>query len=145
MNLTDLHLRNIKKSGKAQKHSDGGGLYLYVTPEGSTLWRLAYRYAGKQKTLSFGPYPRVSLKEAREKREAAKKLLDNGIDPMSEKKAAKAAVIAAEKEERNLFGAVAKAWLPWHSTKISAKHAKRLERYLEDAILPAIGKSRLMR
>lgn len=133
-------LRNIKKNGKAQKHSDGGGLYLYVSPEGSTLWRMDYRYAGKQKTLSFGPYPRVSLKEAREKREVAKKLLDNGIDPMSEKKAAKAAVIAAEKEERNLFGAVAKAWLPWHSTKISAKHAKRLERYLEDAILPAIGK-----
>lgn len=101
---------------------------------------MAYRYAGKQKTLSFGKYPRVTLKEAREKREAAKKLLDNGIDPMSEKKAAKAAVIAAGKEERNLFGAVAKAWLPWHSTKISARHAKRLERYLEDNILPAIGK-----
>ena len=140
MNLTDLHLRNIKKSGKAQKHSDGGGLFLYVTPEGGTLWRMAYRYAGKQKTLSFGLYPRVSLKEAREKREAAKKLLDNGIDPMSEKKAAKAAIVEAEKEAQNTFRAVAKAWLSWHSTKITPRHSKRLERYLEDTILPALGK-----
>lgn len=140
MTLTDLNFRNIKKNGKIQKHADGGGLYLYVSPEGSTLWRMAYRYAGKQKTLSFGKYPRVTLKEAREKREAAKKLLDNGIDPMAEKKGAKAAIIAAEKEERNVFEAVAREWLPWHSTKISPKHAKRLERYLEDTILPALGK-----
>lgn len=140
MTLTDLFLRNVKKSGKVQKHSDGGGLYLYVSPEGSTLWRMAYRYAGKQKTLSFGKYPRVTLKEAREKREAAKKLLDNGIDPMAEKKAGKAAIIAAEKEERNVFEAVAKEWLPQHSTKISPRHAKRLERYLEDTVFPAIGK-----
>jgi len=140
MKLTDLVLRGIKKTGKAQKHSDGGGLYLYVSPEGSTLWRMDYRYAGKQKTLSFGKYPRVTLKEAREKRETAKKLLDNGIDPMAEKKAGKAAVIAAEKEAQNVFGAVAKEWLSWHSTNVSPRHAKRLERYLEDTILPAIGK-----
>ena len=140
MKLTDLFLRNVKKTGKVQKHFDGGGLYLYVTPGGNTLWRMAYRYAGKQKTLSFGEYPRLSLKEAREKREAAKKLLDGGIDPMAEKKEVKAAIIAAEKEAQNTFGAVAKEWLPWHSTKISPRHSKRLERYLDDTILPILGK-----
>lgn len=140
MKLTDLYIRNIKISDKPKKYTDGGGLYLYVTPEGGYLWRMAYRYAGKQKTLSLGKYPRITLKEAREKREAAKKLLDNSIDPMAEKKAGKAAVIAAEKEERNMFGAVAKEWLLWHTTKVSPRHAKRLERYLEDTILPALGK-----
>lgn len=140
MKLTDLFLRNIKKNGKLQKHFDGGGLYLHVSPGGSTLWRMAYRYAGKQRILSFGEYPRVTLKEAREKREAAKKLLDNNIDPMTEKKAAKAAIIAAEKEAQNVFEVVAREWLPWHSTKVSPRHAKRLERYLDDTILPALGK-----
>ncbi len=140
MKLTDLFLRNVKKTGKAQKHFDGGGLYLHVSSEGSTLWRMAYRYAGKQKILSFGEYPRVTLKEAREKREEAKKLLDNGIDPMTEKKAAKAAIIAAEKEAQNVFEAVAKEWLSWHSLNVSPRHAKRLGRYLDDTILPALGK-----
>lgn len=75
MKLTDTFIRHVTANGKAQKHSDGGGLFLYVTPTGKKSWRLTYRFAGKQKLLSLGPYPSVGLREAREKREDAKKLL----------------------------------------------------------------------
>ena len=86
MNLTDTHIRNLKPTDKVQKLTDGGGLYLHLAPGGSKLWRMAYRFEGKQKLLSFGPYPLVSLREAREKRDEARKLLLDGIDPMTKKK-----------------------------------------------------------
>jgi len=70
--LTDVFLRKLKPTGKVQKHSDGGGLFLHIAPAGGKLWRMAYRYDGKQKTLSFGAYPAVSLKDARQKRDEAK-------------------------------------------------------------------------
>ena len=75
MPLTDTKLRSLKPSGKPTKHSDAGGLFVLVTPQGSKLWRLAYRFGGKQKTLSFGSYPIVTLAEARDKRDKAKRLL----------------------------------------------------------------------
>ncbi|MCJ8311325.1 MAG: DUF4102 domain-containing protein, partial [Rhizobiaceae bacterium] len=61
MSLTDTKVRNLKPSEKIARYSDGAGLYLQVTPKGSKLWRMAYRYAGKQKTLSFGKYPEITL------------------------------------------------------------------------------------
>lgn len=72
MKLADTFIRHVTANGKVQKHSDGGGLFLYVTPTGKKSWRLAYRFAGRQKLISLGPYPSVSLREAREKREDAK-------------------------------------------------------------------------
>ena len=75
MKLTDTFIRRENGNGKVQKHSDGGGLFLYVTPEGKKSWRMAYRFAGKQKLLVIGPYPSIGLKEARDRREEAKKLL----------------------------------------------------------------------
>ena len=75
MKLTDTALRALKPSDKVQKLSDGGGLYLHVTPTGSKLWRMAYRFAGKQKTLALGVYPTVSLAQARRKRDEARELL----------------------------------------------------------------------
>lgn len=66
MSLTDAQVRNAKPTDRPQKISDGGGLYLLVTPSGTKLWRLAYQFVGKQKTLSLGAYPTVSLSEARE-------------------------------------------------------------------------------
>lgn len=81
MSLTDTAIRNLKPKEKPYKLSDGGGLFLKITPEGSRLWRLAYRYAGRQKTISFGAYPDVKLAEAREQREAARALLRQGTDP----------------------------------------------------------------
>jgi len=81
MKLTDTFIRHVTGNDKVQKHSDGGGLFLYVTPTGKKSWRLAYRFAGKQKLISLGPFPSVSLREAREKQEEAKKLLRENIDP----------------------------------------------------------------
>lgn len=72
------------------KHSDGGGLHLLVSPQGSKLWRLAYRIDGKQRTLALGAYPIVSLSDARQKRDAAKRLLALGVDPSKQAKADKA-------------------------------------------------------
>jgi integrase len=85
--LTDTAVRNLKPAAKPYKKSDGGGLHLLVTPKGSKLWRMAYRFQGKQKLLSFGKYPIVSLSKARSKRDAAKALLADGIDPSSIRKA----------------------------------------------------------
>jgi hypothetical protein len=88
MTLSDTAVRAAKPSERPRKLSDGGGLFVLITPKpgGSKLWRLAYRFAGKQKTLALGTYPAVSLSEARRSREAAKKLLANGVDPSIQRK-----------------------------------------------------------
>ncbi len=86
MALSDTAIRNLKPKDKPYKLSDGGGLFLLVTSEGSRLWRLAYRYAGKQKTISFGSYPEVKLAGAREQRDSARALLRQGIDPSQARK-----------------------------------------------------------
>ncbi len=86
MRLTDLQCRNATPGPKVRKLSDGGGLQLWVQPAGSRQWRLAYKFDGKQKALAIGPYPLVSLAEAREARDAAKRLLLKGIDPNAKKK-----------------------------------------------------------
>lgn len=86
MRLTDLKCRNAKAEARPRKLSDGGGLYLLVQPAGSKLWRQAYRFDGKQKTVSLGAYPLVSLAEARMARDEHKKLLVRGIDPSAQRK-----------------------------------------------------------
>ena len=136
MKLSDAAVRNAKANGKVQKLSDGGGLYLHVTASGSKLWRLAYRFEGKQKLLSFGAYPAVSLKDARHRRDEAKELLAKGIDPGEEKKQAK---LAQEREERDTFEFVAREWFAKYEPTLSEKHAQKLRRYLENTIFPVIG------
>lgn len=81
MKLSDVTLRRVKATDKPQKFADGGGLYLYVAPTGGKLWRMDYRFEGKRKTLSFGAYPAVGLKDARARREEAKGQIAAGIDP----------------------------------------------------------------
>ncbi|MDL2316128.1 Arm DNA-binding domain-containing protein, partial [Desulfovibrio sp. OttesenSCG-928-A18] len=98
MKLTDVGIRRVNGNGKVQKLSDGGGLFLYVTPTGKKSWRLAYRFGGKQKLLVIRPYPTIGLKEARERREDAKKLLVDHIDPSSAKRAAKTAAVQGRQE-----------------------------------------------
>jgi integrase len=93
--LTDTACRNLKPQAKPYKKSDGGGLYLFVKPSGSKHWHMGYRFGGTQKKLSFGPYPEVTLSEAREKRDAAKKLIAHGTDPAVAKQEAKRAQAAA--------------------------------------------------
>jgi integrase len=86
MPLTDIQIRNAKPASKPFKLSDTGWLYLLVSPTGSKLWRMAYRFGGKEKTLSIGGYPEISLKEARTKRDEAKALLADGVDPSERRK-----------------------------------------------------------
>ncbi len=137
MKLTDTFIRHIAGTGKVQKHTDGGGLFLYITPEGKKYWRLAYRFGGKQKLLSIGPYPTVGLREAREKREDAKKLLLADIDPSAAKQEAKAAVFEAVK---NSFEAVAREWYDKHSIKWVYEYKRILIARLENNVFPFIGK-----
>jgi len=103
MHLSDLAVRKAKPEDKPFKLSDGGGLYLLVRPNGAKLWRLKYRFAEKEKLLSFGPYPITSLADARRKRDEAKKLLAVGTDPSAQKKLD--AVTAAAKAS-NTFGSI---------------------------------------
>ncbi|MGS1117452.1 tyrosine-type recombinase/integrase [Castellaniella sp. UC4442_H9] len=84
--LNDAQCRSAKPAEKARKVFDGGGLYLFVSPTGAKTWRLAYRYSKRPKTISFGPYPQVSLAEARAMRDAAKAALRDGLDPMTVKR-----------------------------------------------------------
>lgn len=89
--LTEVKIRSIKKSGKIERYHDSGGLYLELSAAGGKHWRWKYTFEGKEKRLSFGPWPAVSLKEAREKRDACRKSLREGSDPGLGKKQAKAA------------------------------------------------------
>lgn len=87
--LKDALCKGAKAGEKLQKLYDGGGLFLAVLPSGAKIWRLAYRFGGKPKTKAYGPYPAVSLAEARVKRDEDKALLRDGIDPMADRKAAR--------------------------------------------------------
>lgn len=103
------------KATKSGKHFDGGGLYLQVTPSGC-YWRMKYRFAGKEKLLSFGVYPEVSLGEARKRRDEERALLRTGRDPAAEKQAAK---LRARVSAANTFGAVAEEWLGRQRAKLA--------------------------
>jgi integrase len=105
--LTDAQVRALKPKETPFKVADGAGLYLLVQPNGSKLWRMAYRFVGKQKTLYFGIYDTVSLSDARARRDDAKRQLRSGEDPGAVVKAKKAAVVAAT---ANTFRAVAADW-----------------------------------
>ena len=104
MALTNLAIDNAKPAAKAFKLADGGGLFLVVQPNGSKFWRLRYFFLGKERTLSIGPYPIVSLADARQKREQAKRQIIAGTDPSVQKKLDR---IAAEATSHNTFGVIA--------------------------------------
>lgn len=136
MPLSDTAIRNAKPGDKARKMFDGGGLYLEISPKGGKWWRLKYRFDGKEKRLSLGVYPDVSLKDARERRDDARKLLANEIDPSENRKAKKAAKV---ERAANSFEVVAREWFAKHEPNWSANHANRIIRRLERDIFPWIG------
>jgi integrase len=116
--------------------SDGGSLYLWVTPAGGKLWRWAYKYEGKEKLMSFGKYPAVSLAQARERHTDARKLLATGIDPMAQRKTAK---IAEKTAVENSFHTIAGLWFEhWQSDK-SHQHVDATRRRMEANIFPLLG------
>ncbi|MDL2313670.1 integrase arm-type DNA-binding domain-containing protein [Desulfovibrio sp. OttesenSCG-928-C14] len=137
MKLTDTFVKRKQGNGNVQKHSDGGGLFLYITPTGKKSWRLAYRFAGKQKLLVIGPYPAISLKEARERRDAAKKLLVDNIDPSAAKQAAK---VAAANAARDSFETVAREWVERNAAKWSDAYRLNILDRLERDIFGTLGK-----
>ncbi len=105
--LTDKEISNFAGESKPYRKTDGEGLYLEVKPDGKKYWRWAYRFAGKQKTLAVGVYPKVSAKSARKKRDDAKALLEQNIDPSQHKKVAK---LTAHLSAANTFEAIAREW-----------------------------------
>lgn len=137
MPLTDIQCRSLKPKQKAYKASDSGGLYLYVTATGGKYWRMNYRYCGKSKTLAIGVYPEVSLKEARQKRDAAKRLLEEGKDPSSEKQRNKLENQFARSDN---FEAIANDWFEQRKDTFSQNHSTQLRSILCNDINPMIGK-----
>lgn len=136
MTLAAIKIKNVKATDKPQKLSDGGGLYLLVQPNGAKYWRLDYRFAGKRKTLAIGVYPDISLSDARERRETARKLLANGADPGDIKKAQKAASVALTE---NSFEIVAREWFMKHAPNWAGTHSSKVIRRLEVDAFPWIG------
>lgn len=136
MPLSSTAVRNAKPGEKARKMFDGGGLYVEVAPRGGKWWRFKYRINGKEKRISLGTYPDVSLKDARERRDEARKLVANNIDPSEQRKAEKAASVERTK---NSFEAVAREWFSEHSRNWCTGHADRIIRGLEKDVFPWIG------
>ena len=138
MKLNDCQIRNAKptEAGKKAKLFDGGGLYLEVTPAGGKIFRLKYRIGGKEKTLTIGKYPAVSLSEARQAAENARRLLSDGQDPGAAKQ--------QEKEERkaaalNTFEHLSRQWHAANLRRWKENHAARIISDFEKDVFPAIG------
>jgi integrase len=136
MALTQVGIRNTKPREKAYKLADEKGLFLFVTPSGGKYWRFKYRFGGKEKKLAFGVYPEISLAEARERRDQARKLLTNDVDPGIVKQATKNAIVQATE---NSFQLVALEWYAKFSAKWVASHGDRTLRRLEKDVFPWIG------
>jgi integrase len=137
MALNTLSIKGAKPKDKKYRLPDSNGLYLEVTPSGGKLWRMKYRFAGKEKLLSFGRFPDISLKDARQFKDEAKKLLANDIDPGEAKKALKQKQLDSVK---NNFEAVACEWISKNKNKWSASNTTRVTARLERLVIPYIGK-----
>lgn len=137
MALTDIFVKNVKPNGMptGEKHTDGLGLYLHVKDAGK-YWRMSYRFGGKQKTLALGVYPAVSLAKARARRDKARELVADGIDPAIAKKAEKQATAAAA---ANTFQAVAEQWLLATSADRKPVTQDKVANWLKKDIYPHIG------
>ncbi|MEC5643534.1 tyrosine-type recombinase/integrase [Citrobacter koseri] len=137
MKLTARQISTAKPTEKPYKLSDGGGLYLLVNPNGSRYWRMKYRYAGKEKLLSIGVYPDVTLAEARDKRTESKRMLAAGDDPSEVKQAAREAKSLAV---NNSFELLALEWHEHKKPNWSSGYADDILEYLRKDIFPYIGK-----
>ena len=136
MPLTDTAIKKAKPGAKPGKLSDGKGLYLLVSPAGSKLWRWKYRVLGKEKVLALGAYPAVSLAQAREGQDTARKMLASGNDPMVVRKADK---LASQAAAENSFESVARKWWSHWKPARSEQHASQVMRRFEADVFPHIG------
>ena len=133
MALTDAKIRAAKPDEKSYKLTDTNNMFLLVHPNGSKYWRLRYRHLGKEKTLALGLYPEVSLSEAREKRDEARKLIANGIDPCEQKRVKKSVPDVTQ-----TFETIARQWHT-NNKKWSESHSDRVIKSLETHVFPFIG------
>ncbi|MDR5755597.1 phage integrase central domain-containing protein [Caballeronia sp. LZ035] len=136
MALTDLEIRSARPREKAYRMTDGAGMYLEVSPSGGKHWRLKYRFAGKEKRLALGAYPLITIKDARKRRDDARRLLANGVDPGLERRIQKAA--AVERAE-NSFECVAREWFARQAPTWAKSHADKVIARLENDVLPWLG------
>ena len=128
--LNAARIRAARPKDKPYKLRDGRGLYLLVTPTGGRLWRLRFRYAGRENMLSLGAYPDVSLKGARERCDDTRKLIANGVDPSDQRKAERAGL-------ENTFQAIAQEWLA--KQKFAGATLEKAEWTFNDLIFPHLG------
>lgn len=132
MSLTDTAIRGAKPAEKQQKLFDGNGLFLLVKPNGAKSWRLKYRFQGKEKLITLGSYPMVSLKEARERATVARKALESGVDPSAQRKREK-------NMAQNTFELVAREWHEIQTAKWSATYAEATLNRMQRNLFPFIG------
>lgn len=131
--LTETAIKAAKPSSSPRKLADEKGLYLLLSPSGSKLWRLKYRIAGREKLLAIGSYPEISLRAARDLRDAARKQIAEGTDPSAEKKAARLAVA-------DTFAGVAAEWLALNRKSYHKKTISKAEWLLDDWLNKYIGR-----
>ena len=141
--LTDTSIRNSKSRQKQYKIFDGQGLFVLIHPNGSKYFRYRYKFEGKEKVMALGVYPETTLKEAREKRLEAQRLVKDGLDPVRFRLEIRAKREKEEKEKflktQNTFEHVSKDWLAREKKRITYKHAKDARRSLEMHVYPKIG------
>lgn len=135
MPLSELKIRSAKPKEKFYKLADGEGLYLHVAETGGKLWRFRYRFEGKEKLLALGAYPAISLLDARQKRDEARRQLAHGIDPGAVRKAQKQAKI----EDTETIEVIAREWHDKFKSKWTEGHAEKILRALERDVFPWIG------
>jgi hypothetical protein len=137
MNLTAQKIKNAKPTTKTRKLFDGGGLYLEVSPKGRKWWRLKYRYGGKEKRLSLGVYPDVSLKEARDRRREAKTLLEDGVDPTERRQSIRKEI---KVQSEITFELVAREWFSGQEPTWATSHSSKVIGRLEKNVFPWLGR-----
>lgn len=136
MKLTDKQCKNAKATDKDLKLSDGGGLFLLTKTDGKKYWHMSYRFLGKQKLLSLGPYPKIPLAKARTEREKNKQLLSEGKDPSEVRKQQK---LDLQKKTENNFYSVAMRWHEIKKSKVNKKTAQTILNRLTLDVFPHIG------
>ncbi len=136
MPLSDVAVKNAKPDKKTVRLFDGGGLYLEISSNGGKWWRFKYRFQNKEKRISLGVYPDVTLKEARKRREESRRLVVEGIDPSENRKTKK---VASVEGPANSFEILAVEWLTKYSGRWSKAHGQRILRTLQKDIFPWIG------
>lgn len=136
MSLNDIAIRNAKTLDKQYKLTDEKGLHILIHPNGRKYWQMRYRYLGRERLFSLGVYPEISLKEARDKRDHARKQISSGTDPLQERKIEK---IQQHIDSENSFENVAREWFEKNKAKWKVRHSRYIIKRLEQNLFPLIG------